>query len=306
MQASNRNRTAAAWIRSIERRLRHFYPADIVKDSSTTPKASAALEETKKSLNAIGIPQILHSALRLALVQTGATAGAIALSHEGQMVCCATIGDIAPPLGARVDSAAGLTGTCVRTGRVLECDDTQVDERVDSAVCRQLGIGSILVLPIGERQGPVGVLELLSHQANRFHNTSPELLLRLLDLGQAIQGLVYSRKTAIGEAQSSDIEQPPLNGQRNPIPGADFSVEPQLWASAHITSPDSTEAECSPAPLAEVGEMIQDNSATWGNMCQKLASYLAEPAPLTQAGNAIPGELALGEETQCSHEKTHA
>ena len=43
----------------------------------------------------------------------------------------------------------------MRTGKILRCDDTETDERVDPESCRALGIRSMLASPIrsGEKSG---------------------------------------------------------------------------------------------------------------------------------------------------------
>jgi hypothetical protein len=105
-------------------------------------------------------------------------------------------------------------------------------------------------------------MELLSREANAFHNIPPALLLRLLDLAEAIQESVNGRESATAGGQSPDVEQQSLNGQRFPI-----------------DTVGSAETNLSAAPIAEVQEMIQDTSVTWGKMSQRLASYLDDGSP---------------------------
>ena len=85
------------------------------------------------------------------------------------MVCVAQAGTMVSMVGTPVDTDAGLTGACVRNGKPLCCNDTETDPRVNSDVCLKFGIRSVLVVPVrnGDRE-VVGILEVVSHEANAF------------------------------------------------------------------------------------------------------------------------------------------
>ena len=86
------------------------------------------------------------------------------------MVCRATTGGNAPDLGMRVETDSGLTGACLATGEVQQCSDTESDPRVNAEACRTLGVRSMLILPLCDRNGPFGILEVLSAQPYAFAN----------------------------------------------------------------------------------------------------------------------------------------
>lgn len=68
----------------------------------------------------------------------------------------------------RVSVNTGITGGCVRSAKILHCRDAQLDDRVDAAVCRKLGIRSILVTPILVDGAVVRIVEALSVSPNAF------------------------------------------------------------------------------------------------------------------------------------------
>jgi TonB family protein len=111
----------------------------------------------------------------------GATGGAIALGNAEQMICCASAG-LAPEIGVRISSTTGLTGECIRTGRLIHCRDTESDTRVDREICRQLNLRSSVMVPIKTRQQLVGVLEAFSSLADGFDETHVSLLRELAEL----------------------------------------------------------------------------------------------------------------------------
>lgn len=111
---------------------------------------------------------VLQAVSRRAQALTGATGVAIALAHNESMICRASIGPSAPPLGCHVDVMSGFSGQCVRSGRTLRCDDSENDLRVDLASCRRLGIRSILAAPIRLKGQVIGIIEIFSPKPNAF------------------------------------------------------------------------------------------------------------------------------------------
>lgn len=101
---------------------------------------------------------------------TGASGAAIALRRSGKndMLCRASAGENAPELGALLSTEFGLSGESVRTRQPLRCDDAERDVRVNRDVCRQMGIASVVVMPVVNDDEVLGVFELFSGKANAF------------------------------------------------------------------------------------------------------------------------------------------
>jgi len=116
----------------------------------------------------LALDLVLNELVQLARDATGANGAAIALEREGQMVCRATTGGNAPDLGVRVETASGLTGTCLKTGEIQLCSDTETDARVDAAACRRLGVRSMLIAPVADGARATGILEVFSSRAEAF------------------------------------------------------------------------------------------------------------------------------------------
>ena len=72
------------------------------------------------------------------LVRASGAAIALATADPNFMDCRASAGPGAPPVGARLQVGSGFSGECVKTGRLLRCDDTDLDSRVDAESCRAL------------------------------------------------------------------------------------------------------------------------------------------------------------------------
>jgi hypothetical protein len=74
-----------------------------------------------------------------------------------------------------------LTGLCLRTGEILLCNDTDTDRRVDPQLCKEMGIRSVLILPIKQNAKVVGVLEVLSINPNAFNQHDATAMSKLAE-----------------------------------------------------------------------------------------------------------------------------
>jgi len=133
---------------------------------------------------------------------TGATGSALALIHCGQMVCRGRAGEPAPLLGSVVNVEEGISGESVRTGRASVCADTQADPRVDAALCRMLGIGSLLAFPIVRTGQTIGLIEIFSPDPGRFTNEDEAIVARLAEL------VPWERADKDGEVDRTGAELP--------------------------------------------------------------------------------------------------
>ena len=111
---------------------------------SPFPQASpaAALAPADK------LDRIFEILAERALQETGATSVAIGLLRDGGVTCRATAGMPITEIGAPINRETGLTGLAIRRQMSQWCSDTESDARVDQEVCRQLGVRSIIVVPV--------------------------------------------------------------------------------------------------------------------------------------------------------------
>ena len=120
------------------------------------------------------MPQInLEPAIALiterAQVLTGATGAAIALRKGEEVICRARAGRTAPDLGVRLQTEAGVSAKCLRSGEVVLCNNAEDDPHADRLSCQRLGVRSILAAPLREYQKTMGIFEVLSAAPNAFN-----------------------------------------------------------------------------------------------------------------------------------------
>jgi hypothetical protein len=114
----------------------------------------------------------LNAALRLiaerARALTRGASAAIALVHKDSVICRASVGVSAPPLGARLDVNRGISGECFREARAMRCDDVEHDARVDLAICRRLGVRSIVAAAVRYERDTIGLLMVFGAEPFNF------------------------------------------------------------------------------------------------------------------------------------------
>lgn len=140
---------------------------------------------------------------------TGATGAAIALRRDGKndMLCRASTGTNAPELGALLSTEFGLSGESVRTKQALRCDDAERDARVNREVCRQLGIASVVVMPVVHDDQVLGVFELFSGKAHAFGERDLSAIQRLSEMVETAVRL------ADGPANAKDLKKDAAKGR---------------------------------------------------------------------------------------------
>jgi len=100
---------------------------------------------------------------------TDAGGVSLALSENGFLECIAESG-----LRAEVPGGCVVANSLVPTERLRErkqfqSADAQKDVRLDIALCRELGVGSLLAVPIPRAEGTAGLLELRWSKADAFY-----------------------------------------------------------------------------------------------------------------------------------------
>src|SRR5580692_11272310 len=192
---------------------------------------------------------------------TGAGGAAIALrlGERNEMLCRASSGAKAPQLGALLSTESGLSGESVRTRMPLRCDNAEHDPRVNRESCRELGIASVMIVPImGEDrrgQGQVlGVFELFSGQADAFAERDLSALQRL---GEMVE-------TAVKLARAAEGAPPEMVAPDMAIDAADLIVPDQApsdimteIASEVTVVPRGTTGVLESAGFADEGPVLE-------------------------------------------------
>ena len=222
----------------------------------------------------------LHAALQLlaerAKYITGASGAAIALRRRGHndMLCHASAGSNAPELGALLSAESGLSGESVRTRQPLRCDDAESDPRVNRQSCRELGIASVVVMPIVSEEQVLGVFELFSGRPKAFDERDLSALQRL---GEMVETAVQHARAAtvrVSAEVASDEAAPSMVTPPGPTP------EPQI---APPPSAVELQTEIKTECTAEISSSSVAVSTADSKTSPESASVTAAPANVPEA-----------------------
>jgi TonB family protein len=198
---------------------------DLLRPSDFEP---ATVEESPSDLDLVRILReaaasgsqpleaIVDAVADAARVLSAADGTALGLETKGMILCRARSGDIAPPIGAPISAESGISGECLRTATMLVCHDAMIDARVDTEVCRRLGIRSVAAVPVRGPMGAAGILEAFSSRPNSFDGDA----LRSLRELALVAEMAYMR-------EARDLGRRPLPPIAEPTP--------------HLTPPLATE-----------------------------------------------------------------
>jgi hypothetical protein len=134
-----------------------------------------------------------------------------------------------------------LTGESVSRKQILRCDNAENDARVNLAACRELGIASIVVLPLLARGGEVrGLFELFSDHAYAFEERDLIALERMADLTRTALDLSERREVS--------VVVPPRAGNIQPVGPAATVPNVALSPEESRLAPSATPDEPAPSP----------------------------------------------------------
>jgi len=183
-------------------------PPDVVSMPDRSGRLSS-LDAVRREVRGIGdeyVDAVLQLITECALSLTGASGAALAFLTDDKMICRARAGEPAPPLGAPVDVKRDLSGECVRSGRLISCEDTGNDPRIDPEVTRALGIGSLMATPIVSDLRVVGLLEVFSPHSGGFTKAHETVLDRLVEM-------IPKSPSERTQPQNGQPEETPVLGQ---------------------------------------------------------------------------------------------
>jgi GAF domain/PilZ domain/Sel1 repeat len=215
--------------------------SELRPDYTDTLGATSALQREAESLGS-DLETVLSFIVSRTQTLLDASGAAIALAGKDAtaMICRASSGPSAPPVGAVLRIGSGFSGDCVRAGKTLRCDDTDSDKRVDPETCRALGIRSMLASPIcaNRQEKAIGLLEVFSERPNAFDDNDAAILQRLAET-------IFAAVKRAAPPDDSSISPPP-----SPIP---FSPAPDSVLFAHYRAAiNNNEAPAEPDSVAGV------------------------------------------------------
>jgi EAL domain-containing protein (putative c-di-GMP-specific phosphodiesterase class I) len=106
--------------------------------------------------------QVVDVVTRRAQELTRSNGAVVEMCDGNDMLYWSASGIAEQHLGLRLPSNGSLSGLCMRSGKVLQCDDSEQDPRVNLDACRKVGLRSMLVVPLSYGDRGIGVLKVMS------------------------------------------------------------------------------------------------------------------------------------------------
>lgn len=107
---------------------------------------------------------------------TNADGASVELIENEELVYRAASGMAERFLGLRLNMENSLSGECINMRIPLISNDIESDDRVNKEACRQIGLNSMIVMPLICMNEVVGVLKVLSSKADHFNDDDIKVL----------------------------------------------------------------------------------------------------------------------------------
>ncbi|HTE87395.1 MAG TPA: GAF domain-containing protein, partial [Terriglobales bacterium] len=102
----------------------------------------------------------------------------------------------------------------IRAGKLLRCDDAEIDSLVDREACRVLGIRSMMAIPIHRDHTVIGLLEVFSPKTDAFSEKDNTILQQLADAALA----------AVNRAAQPPVARSASEVSSTALPGPRFEI----------------------------------------------------------------------------------
>jgi len=248
------------------------------------------------------LDEVLHLVAERALAITGADGVAVALAEGEAIICRASAGKIAPDPGMRLEPNSGFSGTCLVSGQIVRCDDSETDPRVNSEVCRVLGARSMVAVPLSAKQTVIGLLEAFSTEAYGFNdsdvrslNLLAELILsalkpeeedRLAEISQRVVHAV-APETKIAELEPEKEIPTEISGRVVEAEGPESTTQP-------VRTPEYAQATSSRPGVAVVVGILLFALALGAGLWWRIRRHISPPKAAAHVAAPVVSTPAVG------------
>ncbi len=271
----------------------------LIRQNNVRKAAVEALQQDSARLNEIITTQYLlsqavfdHDAFislvleRMALL-TQANGVVFEMVEGDEMVYKAATGNVAP--GIRLNMQSSLSGLCVLSGEVLNCNDTETDPRVDIDACRKVNARSMVVAPLFHAGTPVGALKIMGAAPHAFSERDVQTL-------QLMAGLIGA---AIGHQADFEANRRMLAGRTEALDALNTEIEQRARVEASIRDNEWRTRMIIESSYDAFVAMNQRGVITdWNQQAEATFGWSRQ-----QAVGAVLGDLVIPERSRLAHNK---
>ncbi len=129
---------------------------------------------------------------------TEADGACVELIHKTELVYSAASGIAEKYLGLRLEVENSLSGECIKARTPLISNNIELDDRVNKQACRQIGLNSMIVMPLIYREEVVGVIKVLSKKVDHFNQDNIQIL-------ELMSGLIAAEMYSAMKNEESEL-----------------------------------------------------------------------------------------------------
>lgn len=111
---------------------------------------------------------VMDLVVKLSARLTEADGAIIEILEGDELVYDHVYGAANPFLGLRLKKVGSFSGLCLQERQALNCEDSELDPRVDIVACRKVNVRSMIVVPLMHYGKIIGVLKNYSSRPNFF------------------------------------------------------------------------------------------------------------------------------------------
>jgi N-acetylmuramoyl-L-alanine amidase len=188
----------------------------------------------------------------------------VAFAEGSAMVCRAAAGPLAVERGVHLIESEFLQD-CRESGRILRCDDCEIDARVELGFARQIGARATVLVPLRGRREQLGVLQAFSRtpwaftdQDVRCFDLFAELVLSALRPEDQDRRIHWLSDVADEVLQAKTAESMPVVAKVAAVETPE--IEPlRISVTRLVPSPSSAQGETPPAalPVPDLAALLQ-------------------------------------------------
>jgi putative methionine-R-sulfoxide reductase with GAF domain len=138
---------------------------------NTCERENDFTRDAVQSLSSLLVGAVEH------MCSMSANGATVALRRRDGLRCAASTGE-APPVGSRLQPDS-FARECLKTGRVVVCQDAEKDSRIKPSTARSLNLRSAVAVPIQAHGSIVGVIEVFSSMPSDIFATDVAALERI-------------------------------------------------------------------------------------------------------------------------------
>ena len=150
---------------------------------------------------------VMNRIVARAVTLTGASGASVEIAEGDEMVSALATGSLEPFARLRIARVGSLSGLCLADDRILYCEDSEHDLRVDRETCRRVGARSMVVVPLHQQTASPTVLKVVSPLPHGFTESDVETLELLANLmGAAIAHAEDYARVAEANSRLRDLD----------------------------------------------------------------------------------------------------